>query len=118
MSFSIKQRVKPARECGKIEALKAARDGSVAGNRAAGDFESDHRLVPLDDRRQLPGAKQKANIREGMVGGFSLGSYVLLVEYTGRLFRTGKDRINDGVKDVLDCLGTSAEYWDDRIKCQ
>ena len=113
---SIKQRLEHAKDCGKLDALKAARHGSVAGSKAAGNFELDHWLVPLEDRRQLPGAQGGKHVREGMVGGFSLGSYLLLVEYTGRLFRNGKARINDGVKDVLERLGTSAEFWDDRIK--
>ena len=36
-------------------------------------------LCPIEDRRQLDSP------REGMLEGFSLGSYVLLVDYTGRL---------------------------------
>jgi REP element-mobilizing transposase RayT len=112
---SIKQRVVHAKECDKLEALKAARLGSVAGCQAAGGFEEGHWLVPLQDRRQRGGSRRSA-VREGMLDGFSLGSYLLLVEYTGRLFRHGKARINDGVKDVLDRLGTRVEFWGDRIK--
>ncbi len=39
-----------------------------------------------------------------------------LVEYSGRLFRNGKAQINAGVKDIFERLGTSEEYWGDRIK--
>jgi REP element-mobilizing transposase RayT len=113
---SLKQRVEHARDCGKLEALRAARYGSVASSKAAGDFESKHWLIPLEDRRQQSAAKQNKNVREGMVGGFSLGSYLLLVDYTSRLFRNGKARINDGIKDVLQRLGTRIEFWNDRIK--
>ena len=112
---SIKQRVEHAKHCDKLEALKAARLGSVAGSKAAGNFEQSHWLVPVEDRRQLAGGRN-SNAREGMLDSFSLGSYLLLVEYTGRLFRNGKARINDGVKDILDRLGTSVEYWNERIK--
>jgi hypothetical protein len=112
---SIKQRIEHAKHCDKLEALKAARLGTVAGSKAAGTFEQSHWLVPVEDRRQLAGVRN-ANAREGMLDSFSLGSYLLLVEYTGRLFRNGKARINEGVKDVLDRLGTSVEYWNDRIK--
>jgi REP element-mobilizing transposase RayT len=112
---SIKQRCDHAKSENKIEAIKAARLGSVAGSKAAGQLEQNHWLVPIEDRRQLPG-KANAVAREGMVGSFSLGSYVLLVEYTGRLFRQGKANISAGVKDVLERLGTSAEYWNHRIK--
>jgi REP element-mobilizing transposase RayT len=112
---SIKQRVDHAKDCGKLDALKAARMGSVAGCKAAGNFEEKHWLVPLEDRRQRSGSGA-AGVREGMLDSFSLGSYLLLVEYTGRLFRNGKARISEGAQEVLDRLGTSVEYWDDRIK--
>jgi REP element-mobilizing transposase RayT len=112
---SIKQRVGHADECGKIVAVKAARRGSVAGSKAAGNLEQNHWLVPIEDRRQLPG-KRNRGAREGMVGSFSLGSYVLLVEYTGRLFRNGKARMSTGVKDVLERLGSNQEFWYERIK--
>jgi REP element-mobilizing transposase RayT len=115
---SIKQRVDHARDCGKLEALKAARQGSVAGCKAAGSFEEKHWLVPLQDRCSAKGAKGTRGVghREGMLESFSLGSYLLLVDYTGRLFRQGKARISEGAKEVLDRLGTSVEFWGERIK--
>jgi hypothetical protein len=58
--------------------------GSVAGSRAAAGLEESLWLCPIEDRRQLDAA------REGMLEGFSLGNYLLLVDYTGRLFRKGK----------------------------
>ncbi len=112
---SIQQRVKHAKSKGKLEALKVARQGTVAGSKAAGNLEQSHWLVPIEDRRQLPG-KRNAEAREGMVGTLSLGSYLALVEYSGRLFRNGKAQINAGVKDIFERLGTSDEYWGDRIK--
>ncbi len=112
---SIRQRVRHVKSKGKLDALKAARQGTVAASKAAGNLEQSHWLVPIEDRRQLPG-KRNAAAREGMVGTFSLGSYVALVEYTGRLFRNGKARINAGVKDIFERLGTSEEYWGDRVK--
>lgn len=112
---SVKQRVAHVAEKGKLDALKAARKGSVAGSRAAGNLEQDHWLLPIEDRRQLPG-KRSPDARPGMVASMSLGSYLLLVEYTGRLFRKGKARINPGVQDVFERLGTSAEFWDARLK--
>jgi hypothetical protein len=39
---------------------------------------------PIEDRRRLDSS------REGMLEGLSLGSYLLVVAYTGRLFREGK----------------------------
>jgi hypothetical protein len=42
-------------------------------------------------------------------------SYLLLVDYTGRLYRNGKARMNSAVKEVFDRLDTSQEYWDDMV---
>ena len=41
---------------------------------------------------------------------------MLLVEYTGRLFRNGKARISSGVRDVLERLGSNPEFCYERIK--
>jgi len=112
---SVKQRVDHAKAKDRIEAIQAARLGSVAGSKAVGDLEQSHWLVPIEDRRQLPG-KSNESAREGMVGTFSLGSYVLLVEYTGRLFRNGKARISAGARDVLERIGSNPEFWYERIK--
>jgi len=79
---SIGQRVSHVRSQGKIDCLQAARQGSVAGSKAAGNVEQ----VPIEDRRPHTNAKN-SNDREGMVESFPLGSYLLLVDYTGRLVR-------------------------------
>ncbi len=54
--------------------------------------------------------------REGMLEGFSLGSHLLLVDYTGRLFREGKATISREVAGVLERLGTTAETWQARLE--
>jgi hypothetical protein len=41
-------------------------------------------LCPIEDRRALDSS------REGMVEGFSLGTDLMLVDYSGRLFRNGE----------------------------
>ena len=43
-------------------------------------------LCPIEDRRRLDSS------REGMLEGFALGSYLLLVDYTGRLFPRGQGK--------------------------
>jgi hypothetical protein len=50
-----------------------------------------------------------------MVEGFSLGNHVLLVDYTGRLFREGKANLSREVAESLDRLGTSADHWQARL---
>ena len=51
-----------------------------------------------------------------MLEGFSLGSYLLLVDYTGRWFREGKAAISREVDEILERLGTSAETWQARLQ--
>jgi len=62
--------------------------GSVSGSKAAAGLEEGLWLCPIEDRRRLDSS------REGMLEGFSLGNYLLFVEYAGRLFRPGKGVIS------------------------
>jgi REP element-mobilizing transposase RayT len=107
---SVRRRVRHAKAKGRLRELKAAESGSVAGSRAAGKVEEDLWLCPVEDRRRL-GA-----VREGMLEGFSLGSYLLLVDYTSRLCRQGKARVSRRVASILDRLGTNADTWGLRIE--
>ncbi len=107
---SVRQRVEHARRLGKLETLKVAAKGSIAGSRSAGRLEESHWLCPLEDLRC------KGSSREGMLENFSLGSYLLLVDYTSRLCRSGKARLSQELAGIFARLGTSAEYWDSRIK--
>jgi hypothetical protein len=45
-----------------------------------------------------------------MLETFSLGSYLLLVEFTGRLYRNGKARMSGAVKEVFERRGTGQEF--------
>jgi hypothetical protein len=85
---SIKERVDHVEAQGRTADLKAARKGSVAGSAASAGLEEAHWLCPIEDRRRID------STREGMIEGFSLGSYLLLVDYSGRLFREGKALIS------------------------
>lgn len=107
---SVRQRVEHAKGAGKLPELKAAARGAVAGTRALGRLEERHWLCPVEDLRK------KGSSREGMLEGFSLGSYLLLVDWTSRLYRTGKARVSQEVAGILERLGTSAEYWGERVK--
>ena len=102
---SIKQRVDHVEAQSKTADLKAAINGSVAGSRAAAGLEESLWLCPIEDRRELD------STREGMIPGFSLGSYVKLVDYTGRLFRQGKASISAELAGIFDRLGCSAQSW-------
>jgi hypothetical protein len=54
--------------------------------------------------------------RGGRIVGFSLGNYLLLVDYTGRLFRAGKAQLSRELAEILDRLGTSPERWQTRLE--
>ncbi len=107
---SIKRRVDHVEAQGMIAELEAANDGSVAGSRAAAGLEESLWLCPIEDRRELDSP------REGMIPGFSLGSYVKLVDYTGRLFREGKASISAELAGIFERLGCSAQSWQIQVK--
>jgi REP element-mobilizing transposase RayT len=102
---SIKQRVDHVEAQGRTADLAAALEGSVAGSRAASGLEESLWLCPIEDRRGLD------STREGMIAGFSLGNYLLLVDYTGRLFRDGKAVIPAALAAIFDRLGCTADRW-------
>ncbi len=107
---SLRQRVAHAKAKGKLESLKEAAKGSVAGSKVSGHFEDSHWLCPLDD------ARRKGSKREGMLESFSLGSYLLLVDYSSRLWREGKAQVSPSVVGIFERLDTSAEIWGARLK--
>ena len=51
----------------------------MAAQRVSGGLEDELWLVPIEDRRE------RGALREGMRSGFTLGQYLMLVEYTGRM---------------------------------
>jgi hypothetical protein len=107
---SIKQRVDHVEAEDKTEQLQAANGGSVAGSEAAVGLEESLWLCPIEDRRGLD------STREGMMQGFSLGSYVKLVDYTGRLFRQGKASIPAELAGIFERLGCTAQSWQVRME--
>jgi hypothetical protein len=107
---SVKVRVDHVQQQGRIADLQAAKKGSVAGSRASKKLEEGLWLIPIEDRRQLD------SNREGMLAGFTLGHYLMLVEYTGRLLRDGKASIPPEVTDIFERLGSSAQNWQSRVQ--
>jgi hypothetical protein len=107
---SITARIEHVKEQGRIPDLTAAKSGNVAGSNAAAGLEESIWLCPIEDCRKLDSG------REGMLEGFSLGNCVLLVEYTGRLFRDGKVAISAELTEILERIGSSAENWRARLE--
>jgi hypothetical protein len=107
---SIKERIEHVEVLGRTEDLKAARKGRVAGSAASAGLEDSHWLCPIEDRRRIDSS------REGMIEGFSLGNYLVLVDYTRRLFREGKAAISREVAGIFERIGTDAETWQARLE--
>ena len=103
---SIRDRIEHCRQQGRLNDLPAAARSSVAGVQASAGIEDDLWLCPIEDRRH-----QDASSRPGLLDGFSLGSYLQLVDWTSRLAREGKASGSSGVAALLDRLGTTAEAW-------
>ncbi|QDV71281.1 hypothetical protein Poly24_50160 [Rosistilla carotiformis] len=111
---SIHQRVAHVCQKGEkeIERLRAARQGSVAASVVAGEMEQNLWLVPLEDRRCI--AAEAGGFREGMLESFPLGSYLLLLDYTGRMYRDGKANMAAGVEEIFVRLSTTHRQWQRR----
>jgi REP element-mobilizing transposase RayT len=107
---SIKKRVEHVQAQVETARLEAAASGSVAGSRAADGLEELLWLCPIEDRRQLDSS------REGMFDGLSLGHYLLVVDFTGRLFREGKAAISPNLAGIFERLGSRAENWQARME--
>jgi hypothetical protein len=107
---SIKARVEHVEAQGQTARLEAAAGGSVAGSLAASGLEEALWLCPIEDRRRLDSS------REGMFDGLSIGSYVLLVDYTGRLFRAGMAAISAKLAGIFGRFGSRAENWQARME--
>jgi hypothetical protein len=113
---SIKQRVNHVRRNGDLDTLQAAAAAkSVAAAGIEADLEQSHWLCPLQDRKTA-GEGSAGAAREGMLPGFSLSSYLELVDWTARLCRTGKARITQEVASIMTRLGTSPECWHSHLQ--
>jgi hypothetical protein len=107
---SVTARVDHVKTQGRASELKAAQHGSAAGSSASVSLEDSIWLCPIEDRRQLD------STREGILEGPSLGSYLPLVDYTGRLFRDGKTAISAELSGIPERLGSNSKRWWSRIE--
>ena len=107
---SVSTRVEHVKAQGRTEDVQAVAKGSAAAPQASAGLEESIWLCPIEDRSRVDSA------RRGMLEGFSLGSYLLLVEHTGRLFREGKVVISAELAGILQRLGSSADRWQARLE--
>ncbi|MGO9464288.1 MAG: transposase [Isosphaeraceae bacterium] len=106
---SLRRRIEHMGAQARRKKQKSARAARSAGSVQSPSVEESLWLCPIEDRRG------QGSSREGMVAGFTLENYLLLVKYTGRLFRTGKAPTSHEVAAVLDGLGSSADAWQARL---
>ncbi|MCE3014504.1 MAG: hypothetical protein LW870_01445, partial [Pirellula sp.] len=71
----------------------------------SGDIEDSLWLVPIEDRQR------QGSLRKGIVEGFTLGQYLLLVDYTSRVVRKGKAVVSRELAGIFERLQSSAEIW-------
>jgi hypothetical protein len=107
---SIKERVDNAVVQGRMEDVEQIRNGSVAAQSVSGEVEDSLWLVPIEDRQR------HGSSRKGFAEGFTLGQYLLLVDYTSRVVRKGKAALSSELASIFELLGSSAEIWSQRIK--
>jgi hypothetical protein len=107
---SINRRVESVKAQGRVTDVRAAERGSVAASNSSAGLEDSHWLCPIEDRRHL------GSEREGMLEGFALGSYLLLVDFTGRMFRERKAVISAEIAGILERIGSDTERWWSRIE--
>jgi REP element-mobilizing transposase RayT len=109
---SITARVEHVKAQGRTDDLKGAARGSAAPSTASPGLEESLWLCPIEDRRRV----DSTSSREGMLEDFPLGSYLTLVDYTGRLFRDGKAAISAEVRGILERLGSTVDTWHARLE--
>jgi hypothetical protein len=105
---SLKQRIEYVTETDRRSDLAAALEGSIPGRAATSGLEDGLWLIPIEDRRGMD------STREGMLEGFTLGNYLLLIEYTGHLKRPGKTSLNPDLESVFERLGITPGDWSDQ----
>jgi REP element-mobilizing transposase RayT len=105
---SIHARVEHCRQEGVLTNLVADPMDRSQLDRVA-EVEQSHWLCPVEDRRGQGGD------RPGLLPGFSLRSYLLLVDWTARLYREGKAQLHRDAVGILERLGTSLERWEGKV---
>ena len=108
---SLSLRIEHCRQQGRLADLQAARASSALGVAACRDMEAGSWLCPIEDRRS------EGEERTGLLDGFSLGSYLLLLDETSRIIRPGKAHVNPEADALLERLGTTREAWVETITC-
>lgn len=104
-------RVDHCRRLGRLADLQAARLSAAVGAQRCRGMETGLWLCPIEDRRA------QGESRTGLLDGFSLGSYLLLLDASSRLVRPGKARVDPQAEPLLERLGTTGTAWQTALEC-
>ncbi len=106
---SVRERIDHVCRSGRTSDLRSALQGSTYAVQHSAQLEHGLWLVPIEDRRSLD------SNHEGMLEGFTLGNYLLLVEHTGRIVRQGKAAISEDCRDIFTRIEMTVEWWSAKI---
>ena len=93
---SIKERVDHVVATGNLENVEAIRSGSVSAQQVSEGIEDNCWLIPIEDQRSQGGK------REGLIEGFTLGQYLMLVDCTSRTVRDNKQSVSTELESIFD----------------
>jgi REP element-mobilizing transposase RayT len=103
---SFHARVEHCRQAGELDGLK---DG-LSTETSQTEMERTHWLLPIEDRREQGEAVL------GLLGGFTFSCYARLLDWTSRLLRTGKARVNPELASIFARLHIDAERWQSTLQ--
>lgn len=107
---SIKERIDYTAKLRTTVELRAARHGCVAAIKLASRLEDGFWLFAIENRRAIDSA------REGMLSGFTLGNYLMFVEYTGGVLLNENASISSELSRIFARIGTTSQCWQGRVK--
>lgn len=107
---SCRARIEHVRQLGRVTDLKSAENGSVQSSQSNSGLEEGLWLIPIEDRRSLDSR------REGIIPAFTLGNYLKLVDFTGRMVREGKCVIDREFDDILSRIQSTTGVWQQMIQ--
>jgi hypothetical protein len=105
MFTSLFVRLELCRRNGRLDNLQAARQGTAIDSSDCEGIEDGNWLCPIDDRRHCGGHQV------GLIPGLSLGDYLLIFDFTGRLLRKEETSVNPRVHEILQRVGTTTVAW-------
>ncbi len=121
---SIKARIDHVKSLGRLDDLAAAQEGTVAATTLGKGLNEGLWLAAIEEQSATGSAGgsdssglQASAEQTAVVLDIPLGTYVWLVEHSGRLLRDGKASISAELAGIFERLGTSAEVWQERLEC-